>query len=303
MKDLFESFKTASEFTILGGMATAVLAYAIIWIHPLKDATGRYLADSKRYLFGPDGVFGKEFDSRARVTLVALFVLGGLYYLGSVTNAAGYWLMEPTHDIELTRYYWTLPQKVPTTCDHVKQEAERDKSFREKSIDQGTLLFRPVIRREETPCEKLTHQRTLQDEADWRTNARESAAESLDDIVKHIRLSRGAAVCALGLVVLTTLKILAAVYSLLRDKLSVYKIFIDEKATETPPARKTTKEYLKAYAVTLVLSFAIYGICLKGYINTEREFHGLAFYGAQAAMPLKTCPPKTCPPQAPEACQ
>jgi hypothetical protein len=149
---------------------------------------------------------------------------------------------------------------------------------------------------------------TLKDEAEWRTYDRQSADDELDDILKHIRLERGAAVCALVIAILAVAKLFS---SLLVISLSgapkrwLFGILIDAKPPQVdegvdkkhPPEqsglshsallqKKLTSVAARAawvYLVTILISILFYGASLSAYLNTEREYHGFAHYGAASS--------------------
>ena len=100
MTGLIEALVTLLEFILLGGMATILLAYAFIWIHPAKNALSEYYKKASSLLVR------KPLDAPGlRAVLIGIFGLGYLYLAGSVTNSTSYWFLEPAHNAELGRFY------------------------------------------------------------------------------------------------------------------------------------------------------------------------------------------------------
>lgn len=283
MADLLDGLLTILEFILLGGIATIVLLYAFIWIHPVKHALSGYYRDSKSFLFDTNS------DTfRLKTTIIVALATGYLYFAGSITNATGYWLMEPAHNSELSRFYWSLRTKDrPKECELLTKAQTQ-----QIPAKQWMILQRIVWSRNGSECEKLAYATTLSDEASWRTLARESASDGLDGLVKHIRLARGAAVCALGITGLALLKTAGAICVLLvtlgpvKWAKFLYRGLIDEKALDTvqpEEIRNKTRGAFGVYLITALLGIGAYLICVESYMNVEREFHGLAYFGAEAA--------------------
>lgn len=294
MSDLFAEIRTVLEFILLGGMFTIVLAYAFIWIHPLKDAVNEYWKRARSFLFGErgqaeadsqtraprkrEGSNGRTEASLARTVILTALAAGYLYFAGSVTNVVGYWLVEPAHNADLARFYMSLEEVKPKECPAVP-EAQTWKDW--------VYLNRLVWCRANSECAAAIYRATLREEAVWRTLARESAEDTLGGLVKHIRLARGAALCALGIGVLALLKTLGALFVRFGPKRrSLYKALVDPNVKDGVAPEEIHWGTYKAIAVYLLTAFlcaAVYLVGMQSYMNAEREFHGFVHFGAREA--------------------
>ena len=112
---------------------------------------------------------------------------------------------------------------------------------------------------------------------------------ALDSIIKHLRIARGAALCAAVFTFLAFLKFLGALLIFLVSVVCGdcgrwgFVRVIDPTAT----ASITKGEILKAtmchglvYFATVALAAGFYFVTLQGYLTAEREYHGLAHFGA-----------------------
>jgi len=205
MNDIFSWLRDIFEYVLLGGMAFAVLVYAFIWIHPLKRWLSEYNHAVINFLFGPGSL------DITRATGIVMFAFC-LFLVGIVTNVVGYWFVEPAHNEDLIYFYRSLdpPLDLASTCQTDKRACDCPEGGPASSI-LGRMLrelkyLGILLSRSESNCARLAYSTTLNDEASWRTLARESAEDALGGLIKQIRLSRGAAVCALGITLLAILK-------------------------------------------------------------------------------------------------
>src|SRR5260370_13137842 len=77
---------------IVGGILTAlVLVYILVWVHPIKDSVYRNIESITKYLLHP------HWKDHVPKPAIAVLLVGCAYFLGMVTNVAGYWLLEPIH--------------------------------------------------------------------------------------------------------------------------------------------------------------------------------------------------------------
>lgn len=283
MKDFFDTIQTISEFVLLGGMITVTMAYGFIWIHPVRDSLVSYYKDSRAFLLGagkrmraPDD--SARESSHLRTVIVTALSVGYLYVAGSVGNALGYWLMEPGHNAFLATYY-SRAKSSPPDC------ASRADLSREIPLIDWLLLKRIAWDRGTLDCEQAVYETTLLDEAEWRTYDRQSADDELDGLVKHIRLSRGAALCALALTLMAILKLIGSlvVFSVPGSRKKwLYTRLIDKRMPKRPS--RTIMRAAGVYLVTTFAAAALYSGSLMAYLNTEREYHGFAHFGARNAL-------------------
>lgn len=284
MKEISELVLTLLEFILLGGLTAFVLLYAFIWIHPVKKWLSDYYEDAKAFLLGEG-----PSTAPARTWVGGAVLLGCLYAAGSLTNAVGYWLLEPVHNADLAPFYWSLRTEgvVPSCASAAKAQAAS------LPLKEWMLLNRILWTRQGTDCERLTYASFLNDEAFWRTASPEAAADGLDGLIKHIRIARGVALCAFGIAFLAVFKIAGAIIVLFATLLPrgkgsgrLYKSLINATAAETVTVseiRKRTRERAAVYLLTLALGAGLYVVAAKGWMSAEREFHGLAYFGATAA--------------------
>lgn len=280
MGDLFEGLRTVSEFILLGGMITLALAYGFIWIHPIKNILIGYFNESRTFLLGTNSDQKNHADSSVltRAMVIAL-TAGSLYFAGSVTNVVGYWVMEPAHNADLARFYTLSIQSEPELC-------KNDHAVKEEIAWYEWVVFKRLVwARNGSSCEQGTYKVILEDEAFWRTHARESAEDELDSLIKHIRLARGAALSAMLITWLSLLKLFGSLVVWVSASKRLFKALIEpnsEASISKPDVRRLTRRAIVVYLLTAVFGAGLYLVTLKGYLNIEREFHGLARFGASA---------------------
>ena len=310
MGNLVDSIVRLFEFIIQGVLTLFVVGYFLIWFHPLKDAVADNVQIINRYILHP------HWEKPVPDTAIAVIFIGGLYFLGVITNVIGYRLLEPVHHRLILAVAQTAARQPKDSRGAEKSSAEADIPFWSTAL----LPLRIYLGDQERIQGDITYTLYLHDEALWRNCNLVAMKDALDPLIKQSRIIRGTVVCALAFCIIATLKFLyfSAVWCIFFSKRlarvagwlyknTVNPFHADREKLTTPPRgeaisaeklircrwqneREDTKRSALSAIVYASFSAAIYLFSIAGWQTLEKEYHLMALEGAKTACPSVVAP-------------
>ena len=177
------------ELKVEGTLAIMAVAYLV---YPLRNSLTAYTKRMTDFVIMQQ--WGK---SRTLIGFGLALMVGFLYFLGLLTNALGYWVLEPTHNrLLLNTDAWV-----------------RDLSQPPKPPNLTELIRLPITRGSDDTA-PMPYRNYLRDEVQWQ-NLNLEATKTLETMTKHLRVIRGTAISALAIAIIALLKAVATFLKLL----------------------------------------------------------------------------------------
>jgi hypothetical protein len=308
MGELVDAIVRVVEFMVQGALALALVGYVFAWVHKIKEWVYEHADNLTFFLLGPRWKRGLTKPPHHYIPIA--LGLGALYLVGIVTNGVGYWLLAPAHDI-------VIEAAVPQTQGRSPSQASASELVKVViSRVTGGYLFHTRV------TQHGGYEKYIEEEAKWRNANLEAVKHTLDPLLKQDRVIRGSAVIALGFLMVTTLKTLSFLLSLLlllvpwRDRNRNFSIFLYDHFVHPPDVeRKTKRNEVKARAegdddtvaaalhVNRVKTAASYAVAnaayaivaylalwcsLGAYATLEKEYHVMTHFGARSSVMTST---------------
>lgn len=299
MGELVDAIVRVVEFMVQGALALALVGYVLAWFHRIKEWVYEHADNLTFFLFGPQ--WKRRVAEPPHLYTPIALGLGALYLVGIVTNGVGYWLLAPAHDMVIEAAVPRIESQHPSQVSaSVLVQVVIDRVT-------GGLLFHKSVPQHDS------YEVYIEEEAKWRNSNLEAVKHTLDPLLKQDRVIRGSAVIALGFLVVTTLKTLSFLLSLLvllvpwHDRAKnpgvwLYDHFVNpadvERNTRARKSstegdncsdvaalkakRKTTFEYVVANTTYAVVAYLALWCSLGAYATLEKEYHLLAHFGARS---------------------
>jgi hypothetical protein len=298
MESLAAALLELLEILVLGALTVCTVAYAIVLIHPAKNAVREYMRSIHGLLVG-----GTR-DSKLRTLILSAAVLGIVYYLGVVTNVASSWLVKPAH--------LDIVHRTERTARVLDGERNRETDGFNEERSLARLLSRPIPGFREIDLEShavySTHVRLQQE---WRNRDLPAFQDALSGLLKQIRLLRGSAILSLAWAAIAALKVAVALLVIVLLAIGAFagsqsgpwakilrwlhSTFVQETASEElgrhgDRMRIARDRMLGPNLVYLVLSAVLYLITMLGYEVAEEDYHLAVHHGVASALQTSAAP-------------
>lgn len=270
MGDLVDSIVRIFEFMVQGSLTLIVIAYVLVWIHPLKRALFTHWGIAKSFMLE------HLVDRPVFPKIEAALFLGAIYFLGVITNVFGYWLLQPAHK---------------AIIDAVEN--------RNHIIDTEKLFVLPLEhgwRARDDTTGFAAYQNYLQDEVKWRNLKLDAMRHALDPLLKQLRIVRGTAVFALTMALLALVRVayfavLILIFPLFptlshRLYLATVRPFDSKETIPEKKMRHETRVFAFTHFIYFLAAVALYIAIMLAYKTAETEYHLLASSGAKHAIEL-----------------
>jgi hypothetical protein len=282
--ELVDALVRVLEYMVQGALAVFLGAYVLAWVHKFKNWVYEHVSELTEYMVGPNW---RTLKPHPYVQLA--IVLGGLYFIGVVTNAVGYWVLRPAHEIVISAAI-TRPKQRPAEPIH------------------AAALVQVVLQRVLTgssPPEKAEYVAYILDEVSWRNHNLEAMKHALDPLVKQSRIIRGTVVIACGFLIVSLLKAVSfllsmavlAVPPLHQVGETLFRNLVSPRKDDNYADRDVRERIrsMRAIAGRFAVSNLIYSVAallvfwssMGAYATLEREYHIMAQSGAESALVAK----------------
>lgn len=288
------------EFIVQGILTALVLAYVLVWVHPIKDSVSRNIESITRYMLYP------HWKQPVPVAAIAVLLVGGAYFLGVITNVAGYWLLEPIHYRVIRR----VEAATVHSPIHPSLYSKRSTPQRDAPYWSTTLLpFRIGLTEGERSDDFRAYENHLQEEVLWGNCKLDAMQDALSPLLKQSRLIRGVVVCALAFSLVAILKAVyfSFVWFLLRFRRPLGSWLYEHTVKIPIPDQREgsemtdTKRVIQAALIYVLFATAIYLSSVAGWMTVETEYHLIAHYGSQTCADLRARPQRLPSLEAPAA--
>jgi len=243
MGDAINSVIRIVDFTVQGVLAALVLSYLFYpWISDSRIQLRRGVQLLKPYLM--QGVSG---------TVMMTVAIGGAYALGVIVNGAGYWFLQPAHK-------------------RIIKNAEK-KPWETSHLDVVKL---PLLRwrdTEDTRADTASRIENVGEEVDWRNREEKTRVveDTLDPLVKQLRIVRGTAICSFGLIVVSVIKAICWLVLWAWERFK--HLPSTEVAEEEEYLESAQTHSMKAPLIAGVFGLAVYLVCLGVWQDMETDYH------------------------------
>jgi hypothetical protein len=309
MGELVDAIVRVVEFMVQGALALALGGYVLAWVHNIKEWVYEHADNLTVYLLGPQWK-GRLAKPPHHYTPIALG-LGALYLVGIVANGVGYWLLAPAHDMVIEATVAQIGSQHPSqvsASELVKVVINRV---------TGGLMFQKSVPRHDG------YEKYIEEEAKWRNSNLEAVKHTLDPLLKQDRVIRGSAVIALGFLMVTTLKTLSFLLSLLllhihvrwRDRDQNLGVWLYDHLVNPPEVERKTKgieiesatqddnyklagalnakriqtrNYVVANTIYAIVAYLALWCSLGAYATLEKEYHLMTHFGARSSIIIST---------------
>ncbi|MDP9122729.1 MAG: hypothetical protein M3O15_15390 [Acidobacteriota bacterium] len=273
------------EYIVQGVLTALVLGYVLVWAHPVKDSVTRSIGTITRYLLYP------HWQEKVPSPAIAIILLGSAYFLGVISNVAGYWLLEPVHGRVIHSVAAATNPSSPTFKGFTP---EADAPY------WNTVLL--PLRIGKAVDDFPAYRDHLREKVLWANCKLDAMQDALNPLLKQSRIIRGVAVCALTFSLIAILKAVyfSCVWLLLhfRPRLGdwLYRRTVknpipDEPEGSTGTDKKRsfidTKRAIQAALTYAIFATSIYLSSIAGWRAVEVEYHLTAHYGSQTCGPAK----------------